>query len=87
MRVPSIVFAAAFLGLTTTAAPAADKDHKLVCAVVDIHICETEMSCDEAKPSAINAPDFLKIDLSTNEIRGRRHGTGPPCWPDEPMAP
>jgi hypothetical protein len=73
MRITSITLVAALLGFVAMPTMAKDSDSDLICAVVDVYVCGYEEPCAKANPSAINAPDFLKIDLKKNEIVGKRH--------------
>ena len=73
MRKTGITIVAVLLGLLSLQVSAKDYEHDIICAVVDVHICGYEETCADVKPSTINAPDFLKIDLKKNEIVGRRH--------------
>ena len=73
MRKTSITIVAVLLGLLSLQVSAKDYEHDIICAVVDVNICGYEAPCADVKPSTINAPDFLKIDLKKNEIVGRRH--------------
>ncbi len=73
MRRTSITLVAVLLGLLSLQVSAKDYEHDIICAVVDVNICGYEEACADVKPSTINAPDFLKIDLKKNEIVGRRH--------------
>jgi hypothetical protein len=73
MRITSITLVAALLGFVAMPAMAKDSDSDLICAVVDVYVCGYEEPCERVNPSAINAPDFLKIDLKKNEIVGKRH--------------
>jgi hypothetical protein len=73
MRITSITLVAALLGFVAMPAMAKDSDSDLICAVVNVYVCGYEEPCERVNPSAINAPDFLKIDLKKKEITGRRH--------------
>jgi hypothetical protein len=73
MRITSISIVAALLCFVAAPAMAKDGDSDLICAVVDVYVCGYEEPCHRAKPDAINAPDFLKIDLKEKTIVGRRH--------------
>ena len=73
MRITSISIVAALLCFVAAPAMAKDGDSDLICAIVDVYVCGYEEPCNRAKPGAINAPDFLKIDLKEKTIVGRRH--------------
>jgi len=60
--------------LTGSAAWAKDDvNETIICAIQEIHVCVLYEGCTEVKPPQINAPDFLKVDLKTMELTGRRY--------------
>jgi hypothetical protein len=72
LKASMIVVAAAVLGISPTIAED-DVEDVLVCATQGIHACALHEGCSELNPKDINGVDFMKVNLKTMELTGRRY--------------
>jgi hypothetical protein len=65
----------AFASLLGTSVATAEDDIKdvVICAVTEMHACALHEGCKELNPKDVNAIDFMRVDLKTMELSGRRY--------------
>ncbi len=63
---------ASSLGMSVATAEDDIKD-VVICAVTEIHACALHEGCKELNPKDVNAIDFMRVDLKTMELSGRRY--------------
>lgn len=72
LRESIIVVAASSLGMSASVAEDKVED-VLICATQESHACVLYEGCSELKPKEVNGVDFMKINLKTMELTGRRY--------------
>ncbi|MGD1977277.1 MAG: hypothetical protein PVI25_08595 [Gammaproteobacteria bacterium] len=75
LRESIIVVAASVLGISSSVAEDKVED-VLICATQESHACVLYEGCSELNPKEINGVDFMKINLKTMELTGRRYDGG-----------
>jgi hypothetical protein len=68
---------ALIIGLSSLSVAAADFDGSkpLLCATFDAHSCDPGVTCERSLPSAIGAPQFLRLDFSKKTVTSAARST------------